>query len=144
MLEEATKPEMNPSNSKKKRLKEYRRMEARVQSALEQGRIEEDLKDVRMERVVSLATKQAMIARVSLLPLLCLDQTYVFNPPLAPTRTRPPHQPLYLWSLCHKKHYPSYLPRSLGHNTIHDLGQPLPQTQHIYIHPSTQEHDSPL
>ncbi|KAF8345622.1 hypothetical protein F5887DRAFT_1282546 [Amanita rubescens] len=63
MLEEATKPEMNPSNSKKKRLKEYRRMEARVQSALEQGRIEEDLKDVRMERVVSPATKQAMIAR---------------------------------------------------------------------------------
>src|SRR6266550_2473587 len=64
MLEEATKPEMHPSSSKKKRLKEFRRMEARVLSALEQGRIEDDLKDVRMERVVSPATKQAMIARV--------------------------------------------------------------------------------
>ncbi|KAF8700581.1 hypothetical protein AX14_000675, partial [Amanita brunnescens Koide BX004] len=63
VLEEATKPEMHPSHSKKKRLREFRRMEGRVRSALEQGRIEEDLKDVRMERIVSPATKQAMIAR---------------------------------------------------------------------------------
>ncbi|KAF8621911.1 hypothetical protein AX15_007406 [Amanita polypyramis BW_CC] len=63
MLEEATKSEGNPSNSRKRRLKELRRMEARVRSALQEGRIEEDLKDVRMERIISPATKQAMIAR---------------------------------------------------------------------------------
>ncbi|KAF6748919.1 hypothetical protein DFP72DRAFT_914961 [Ephemerocybe angulata] len=59
-LEEATKP----SSSKKKRLKEVRKMEARVKTALQEGRIEDDLKDVRMEKVFSPAsTKQAMIAR---------------------------------------------------------------------------------
>ncbi|KAF5334376.1 hypothetical protein D9611_013534 [Ephemerocybe angulata] len=59
-LEEAPKP----SSSKKKRLKEVRKMEARVKTALQEGRIEDDLKDVRMEKVFSPAsTKQAMIAR---------------------------------------------------------------------------------
>jgi len=55
----------NPSTSKKKRLKELKKMEARVKAALDEGRIEEDLKDVRMEKVFSaMSTKQAMIARV--------------------------------------------------------------------------------
>ena len=144
MLEEATKPEMHPSSTKKKRLKEFRRMETRVRSALEQGRIEDDLKDVRMERVVSPATKQAMIARVRSSPLLRLAQTYVFYSPLAPTRPRPAHQPLYLRPLCHQKHHLSHLPRSLGRNTLHDLRQPIPETHHIYIHPSTQEYNNPL
>ncbi|KAK2465903.1 hypothetical protein APHAL10511_001544 [Amanita phalloides] len=63
LLEEATKPELNPSSSKKKRLRDHRRMEGRVRLALEEGRIEDDLKDVRMERVISPATKQTMIAR---------------------------------------------------------------------------------
>ncbi|KAL0949213.1 hypothetical protein HGRIS_009293 [Hohenbuehelia grisea] len=58
------KPVKKPSNSKKRRAKEVAKMEARVRSALEEGRIEDDLKDVRMEKVVSRAsTKQAMIAR---------------------------------------------------------------------------------
>ncbi|KAG5220659.1 Ubiquitin carboxyl-terminal hydrolase [Salix suchowensis] len=39
-------------------------MELRVRTALEEGRVEDDLKDVRMEKVVSRASsKQAMIAR---------------------------------------------------------------------------------
>ncbi|KAG6860838.1 hypothetical protein C0995_006976 [Termitomyces sp. Mi166 len=63
-LEEATRPEANPSGSKKKRLKEVRKMERRIQAALEEGRIEDNLPDVRIERVFSKAsTKQAMIAR---------------------------------------------------------------------------------
>ncbi|EAU82675.1 hypothetical protein CC1G_08832 [Coprinopsis cinerea okayama7 len=63
-LEEATKPGTNPSSSKKRRLKEVRKFEARVRAALAEGRIEEDLKDVRIEKVFSPAsTKQAMIAR---------------------------------------------------------------------------------
>ncbi|PFH50170.1 hypothetical protein AMATHDRAFT_61662 [Amanita thiersii Skay4041] len=61
--EETTKPEANPSSSKKRRLKEVRRQEARVKAALGEGRIEDELKDIRMEKVISPATKQAMIAR---------------------------------------------------------------------------------
>lgn len=54
-------------------------MEARVRSALQEGRIEDDIKDVRMERVVSPATKQAMIARVCLLAMML---SYVLKIPL--------------------------------------------------------------
>jgi len=68
-LEEATKPEAKPSSSKKRRLKEVKRMEARVKAAITQGRIEDDLKDIRLEKVTSPAsTKQSMIARVRLPP----------------------------------------------------------------------------
>jgi ubiquitin carboxyl-terminal hydrolase 1 len=55
----------NPSTSKKRRLRDVKKMVAKVKSALEEGRIEDELKDVRMEKVISLSTKQAMIARVS-------------------------------------------------------------------------------
>ena len=140
MLEEATKPEMHPSHSKKKRLRESRRMEARVRSALQEGRIEDDIKDVRMERVVSPATKQAMIARVRPLPMLLL--TYLFNTSLAPTRPRPPHQSLHLRPLCHKEHHPPHLSRSSGHHAIHYLWQPLRQTNFIHIHTSIKRHNN--
>ncbi len=54
-----------PSPSKKKRVREARRLEMRVKAALDEGRIEEDLKGVKMEKIFSKAsTKQAMIARV--------------------------------------------------------------------------------
>lgn len=67
-LQDAMLPEAKPSSSKKRRLKEVRKMEARVKAALEEGRIEDDLKDVRMEKAFSPAsTKQAMIARVRLI-----------------------------------------------------------------------------
>jgi ubiquitin carboxyl-terminal hydrolase 1 len=63
-LEAAVAPPAKASSSKKKRLKEVRKMEGRVKAALEEGRIEDDLKDVRIEKVFSTAsTKQAMIAR---------------------------------------------------------------------------------
>ncbi|GLB34223.1 putative peptidase C19 family protein [Lyophyllum shimeji] len=63
-LEEATRPDVKPSNSKKRRLKEVKKMEKRVKAALDEGRIEDDLPDVRMDKVFSKAsTKQAMIAR---------------------------------------------------------------------------------
>ncbi|KAL6307147.1 hypothetical protein BKA93DRAFT_838915 [Sparassis latifolia] len=52
------------SPSKKKRAREARKLLARVKAAIDQGRIEEDIKGVKMERVFSKAsTKQAMIAR---------------------------------------------------------------------------------
>ncbi|KAG6831977.1 hypothetical protein H0H87_003121 [Tephrocybe sp. NHM501043] len=63
-LEDATRPEAKPSSSKKKRLKEVKKMVKRVQTALEEGRIEDNFPDVRIEKVFSKAsTKQAMIAR---------------------------------------------------------------------------------
>ncbi|KIY70350.1 cysteine proteinase [Cylindrobasidium torrendii FP15055 ss-10] len=63
-LTEATKSSSKPSSSKKRRLKEVTKMEARVRTAIDEGRIEEDLKDVRLEKVFSqYSTKQAMIAR---------------------------------------------------------------------------------
>ena len=66
-LEEATKPDAKPSSSKKRRLKEAKRMQARVKAAITQGRIEDDLKDIRLDKVTSPAsTKQSMIARVRL------------------------------------------------------------------------------
>uniref|UniRef100_A0A8H8CKW5 ubiquitinyl hydrolase 1 n=1 Tax=Psilocybe cubensis TaxID=181762 RepID=A0A8H8CKW5_PSICU len=55
-----------PSNSKKKRYKEVKRMEQRLRKIMEDGRIEDDslLEGIRLEKVVSPAsTKQAMIAR---------------------------------------------------------------------------------
>ncbi|KAF8227633.1 cysteine proteinase [Tricholoma matsutake] len=63
-LEEATRPEARPSSSKKRRLKEVYKMERQVRSALEEGRIEDDLRNIRIDRVFSKASsKQAMIAR---------------------------------------------------------------------------------
>ncbi len=54
------------SPSKKKRLREVRRFTFRLKTALEEGRIEEDIKGVKIEKVFSRAsTKQAMVARVS-------------------------------------------------------------------------------
>ncbi|KAK0499521.1 hypothetical protein EDD18DRAFT_1151511 [Armillaria luteobubalina] len=49
---------------RKRRLKDVRKMEIRVKAALDEGRIEDELKDIRMEKVFSsMSTKQAMIAR---------------------------------------------------------------------------------
>ncbi|KAH7930635.1 cysteine proteinase [Leucogyrophana mollusca] len=54
----------NASISRKKRAKEARKLEQKVKAAIDYGRIEEDTKGVKMEKVLSKAsTKQAMIAR---------------------------------------------------------------------------------
>lgn len=69
-LEGETGSDKKPSNSKKERLKRVRKMEAKVRKAVAEERIEDDIKDIRMEKVVSPAsTKQAMIARVRSVPL---------------------------------------------------------------------------
>ncbi|EJF62254.1 cysteine proteinase [Dichomitus squalens LYAD-421 SS1] len=54
----------DPTSSKKKRARDSRKLLARVKAALDEGRIEEDIKGVKMEKVCSRAsTKQSMIAR---------------------------------------------------------------------------------
>ena len=64
--------EPNPSVSRKKRAREARRLEGRVKAAIEDGRIEEDIPGVKLEKVYSReSTKQVMIARVSTQPPSC-------------------------------------------------------------------------
>ncbi|KAH9927275.1 uncharacterized protein B0H18DRAFT_1003829 [Fomitopsis serialis] len=63
-LTELANADQDPTASKKKRAREARKLVARVKAALDDGRIEEDIKGVKMEKVFSRAsTKQAMIAR---------------------------------------------------------------------------------
>lgn len=65
-LAETLTSDPNPSTSKKRRVREAKKLEMKVQSALDEGRIEDDIKGVKMEKVFSKAsTKQAMVARVS-------------------------------------------------------------------------------
>jgi ubiquitin carboxyl-terminal hydrolase 1 len=65
-LAEALNADLSPSASKKRRAKEAKKLEMKVKLALEEGRIEDDIKGVKMDKVFSKAsTKQAMIARVS-------------------------------------------------------------------------------
>jgi hypothetical protein len=55
----------NPSNSRKKTLRDTRRHISRVEALLKENRVEEDVKGLKMTRVFSRAsTKQAMVARV--------------------------------------------------------------------------------
>lgn len=64
--------EPNPSASKKKRAREAHKLEALVKAAIEEGRIEDDIPGVKLEKVYSKeSTKQVMIARVSIPPLSC-------------------------------------------------------------------------
>ncbi len=64
-LTEASQATNDPTSSKKKRARDSRKLLARVKAALEEGRIEKDIKGVKLEKVLSKAsTKQSMIARV--------------------------------------------------------------------------------
>ncbi|EJD36922.1 cysteine proteinase [Auricularia subglabra TFB-10046 SS5] len=66
--------------SKKKRGRETRKLEARVKLLLDEGRIEEDVKGLKMERVFSSAsTKQAMIARPPPVLVLHLNRSMHFG-----------------------------------------------------------------
>lgn len=54
--------------SRKKRIREAKKYVSRVEAALAEGRIEEDIKGVTLEKVISKSsTKQSMLARVCLL-----------------------------------------------------------------------------
>ncbi|KZV91165.1 cysteine proteinase [Exidia glandulosa HHB12029] len=78
-LDDSTKDEPATS-SKKKRARATRRMEQRVRSALEEGRIEDDIKDLKLERVFSsCSTKQAMIARPPPVLVLHLNRSMHFG-----------------------------------------------------------------
>ncbi|KAI0737719.1 hypothetical protein C8Q80DRAFT_1339921 [Daedaleopsis nitida] len=61
---DATQAANDPSSSKKRRARDSRKLLARVKSAIDEGRLEEDIKGVKLEKIFSTAsTKQSMIAR---------------------------------------------------------------------------------
>lgn len=68
------------SQSKKKRVREAKRFATRLKAALDEGRIEEDIKGVKMEKVFSRAsTKQAMVARPPPVLALHLNRSVHFG-----------------------------------------------------------------
>ncbi|KAI5116047.1 hypothetical protein M0805_009361, partial [Coniferiporia weirii] len=75
-LKESVAKDAGASQSKKKRAREARKLEAKVRAAIEEGRIEEDIKGVKMEKVFSKAsTKQAMVARPPKVLVLHLNRS---------------------------------------------------------------------
>ncbi|KAH8982431.1 hypothetical protein EDB92DRAFT_125397 [Lactarius akahatsu] len=68
------------SQSKKKRVREVKRFATRLKAALDEGRIEDDIKGVKMEKVFSRAsTKQAMVARPPPVLALHLNRSVHFG-----------------------------------------------------------------
>ena len=64
-LTDLTNGDADPSSSKRRRAREARKLSGKMKAALEEGRIEEDIKGVKLDKVTSPgSTKQAMIARV--------------------------------------------------------------------------------
>jgi ubiquitin carboxyl-terminal hydrolase 1 len=113
-LEEATRPEAQPSASKKRRLKEVYKMERQVRTVLEEGRIEEDLRNVRMDKVFSKASsKQAMIARVHFLYLRFTSDSHTSQPP--------PVLALHINRSIHYGHYASKNPIQVIFPEVLDL-----------------------
>lgn len=64
-LERLVSSDPQATISKKRKAKEARKLEAKLRASLDHGRLEEDVKGVKLDKVFSRAsTKQAMIARV--------------------------------------------------------------------------------
>ncbi|KIK98299.1 hypothetical protein PAXRUDRAFT_31259 [Paxillus rubicundulus Ve08.2h10] len=79
-LERIVSADPQPSVSKKRRAKDARKLELRVRASLDHGRLEEDMKGVKLEKVFSRAsTKQAMIARPPLVLALHLNRSLSYG-----------------------------------------------------------------
>ena len=64
-LEKLVSSDAQATISKKRKAKEARKLEVKLRTSLDHGRLEEDVKGVKLDKVLSRAsTKQAMIARV--------------------------------------------------------------------------------
>jgi hypothetical protein len=132
-LAELIKADQNASVSKKKKAKDARKLEMRVKAALEQGRIEDDVKGVKTDKVMSVtSTKQAMVARVrstnSSSHVPCL------NSHTAAASPRAPHQPVdALRPVRHQKHHPARLPRDPRPDPVHDVREPLHRALRAHI-----------
>lgn len=79
-LEKVVNADPHPSTSKKRKAKDIRKLELKVKAALENGRLEEDIKGLKLEKVFSKAsTKQAMIARPPLVLALHLNRSLSYG-----------------------------------------------------------------
>ncbi|KAF8324621.1 uncharacterized protein EI90DRAFT_3075243 [Cantharellus anzutake] len=67
--------EKTSGKSTKKRVREMRKLEILLKAALTEGRIEEDIRGLKVERVVSRASKQVMIARAPQILVLHLNRS---------------------------------------------------------------------
>lgn len=64
-LERSVHTDPQTTISKKRKAKDTRKLEVKVKAALQHGRLEEDIRGLKLEKVFSkTSTKQAMIARV--------------------------------------------------------------------------------
>lgn len=79
-LEKVVNADPNATISRKRKAKDTRKLELRVKAALESGRLEEDIKGLKLEKVFSKAsTKQAMIARPPLVLALHLNRSLSYG-----------------------------------------------------------------
>jgi hypothetical protein len=119
-LERIVLADPQASVSKKRRAKEARKLELKVRASLEHGRLEEDMRGIKLEKVFSRAsTKQAMIARVYLLQTIVYT-TLTSRP--ASTRARAPSQSLaQLWPICDEELNTNCFSRDTGPHSIHDF-----------------------
>lgn len=98
------------SASKKKRAREARKLASRVKAALAEGRIEEEIKGVKLEKVFSReSTKQAMIARVCI-HFQVISATRFMNPSLASAHPGITSQSFKLGPLRYKEQLSDSLP----------------------------------
>jgi hypothetical protein len=112
------------SSNKKKRAKEIAKLQRRVQQALDEQRIEDDVKDVKLERVFSpCSTKQVMIARVCFVVRFSLDLALISVVCEAPARASDPPKPVVIFWLRNRiqELLPHRLPGNTRSNTIYNL-----------------------
>lgn len=144
-LTEALESDPDPSSSKRKRAREARRLALKMKAALAEGRIEEDIKGVTMEKVMSLeSTKQSMIARVRFASFLFyfthLHESFKIT---ATASARLAPQPLAAFRpLRHQKQLSRALPGSARLDSLHDIGKAIhkPIEPHLRAASTTPAH----
>ncbi|KAH7098792.1 hypothetical protein BKA62DRAFT_711907 [Auriculariales sp. MPI-PUGE-AT-0066] len=89
--------EEKATSSRKKRLREARKQQALIKSAIDEGRVEDDIPGVKLERVFAQAsTKQAMIARPPPVLAMHLNRSMHFGYGGANKNSCPVYYPEYL------------------------------------------------
>ena len=137
-LAEAMNADPDASMSKKRRVKEAKKLETKVKLALEEGRIEDDIKGVKMDKVFSKAsTKQAMIARVSLVFMYSdvhFTNLFILASSCACTAFESFNT---LRPLCSQEaNIRIIFPEISGLNIIHHIWQPLHNPLHTHLNPT--------
>jgi ubiquitin carboxyl-terminal hydrolase 1 len=119
--------------SRKKRIKEAKKHLARVKAALDEGRIEEDIKGVTLDKVISKSsTKQTMLARVLNFVWsvrFCVDVLLDTPSPSVA------HEQIRIYgSLCLQEFVQCRLSRNFGPNAVYDLWRAFYSTQSTHLY----------